>query len=237
MAVFFKVFSLSNLNFMLQGVGMLLAVASVSIVLSLLIGTLLGTVKAYGPNVPRAAVSVYIEVFRTTPNLLWILIIYFLVPFGSGLSPMQKDFSAGVLAFTLFTSAVVAEIVRGGLNSIPTGQFEGAQSQGFTLVQTLRYIVLPQALRVSVPALLSQVITVVKDTSLLAAVNIAELTVNGRIVIGQFSGDGAALLLVYGFMALVYFSICFSLSIVVRRMQKRRPSGRPGKWEKEPQAA
>ncbi|HBN80739.1 MAG TPA: amino acid ABC transporter permease, partial [Ruminococcaceae bacterium] len=65
MAVFFKVFSPSNLNFMLQGVGMLLAVASVSIVLSLLLGTLLGTVKAYGPQLPRAAVSVYIEIFRT----------------------------------------------------------------------------------------------------------------------------------------------------------------------------
>ncbi len=132
---------------------------------------------------------------------------------------MVKDFMSGSLAFTLFTSAVVAEIVRGGLNSIPKGQFEAAASQGFSLFQTLKMIVLPQALRVSIPALLSQVITVVKDTSLLAAVNIAEFTVNGRIVIAQFSGNAAAMFLVYGFMALIYFAICFTLSICVRRLQ------------------
>ncbi len=219
MEIFSQVFSKSNIAFMFQGIGMMLSVAVVAILLSLLFGTILGSVKSYGPKPLRVIVSVYIEIFRTTPNLLWILIIYFLVPFGKEIPSMVKDFMSGSLAFTLFTSAVVAEIVRGGLNSIPKGQFEAAASQGFSLFQTLKMIVLPQALRVSIPALLSQVITVVKDTSLLAAVNIAEFTVNGRIVIAQFSGNAAAMFLVYGFMALIYFAICFTLSICVRRLQ------------------
>ncbi|UZT81221.1 amino acid ABC transporter permease [Caproicibacterium sp. BJN0003] len=219
MEILSQVFSKNNMIFMFQGIGMMLSVAVVAILLSLLFGTILGAVKSYGPKPLRVIVSVYIEIFRTTPNLLWILIIYFLVPFGKGIPSMVKDFMSGSLAFTLFTSAVVAEIVRGGLNSIPKGQFEAAASQGFSLFQTLKMIVLPQALRVSIPALLSQVITVVKDTSLLAAVNIAEFTVNGRIVIAQFSGNAAAMFLVYGFMALIYFAICFTLSICVRRLQ------------------
>lgn len=133
MEILSQVFSKSNIAFMFQGIGMMLSVAVVAILLSLLFGTILGAAKSYGPKPLRVIVSVYIEIFRTTPNLLWILIIYFLVPFGKEIPSMVKDFMSGSLAFTLFTSAVVAEIVRGGLNSVPKGQFEAAASQGFSL--------------------------------------------------------------------------------------------------------
>lgn len=104
-------------------------------------------------------VAVYTEFFRCTPNLLWILWIYFTVK--------GNKIAVSVFAISLFTSAVMAEIVRGGLNSISKGQFEAAQSQGFSFIQTSWYIILPQTYRKIIPALLSQVITVIKDTSFL----------------------------------------------------------------------
>lgn len=105
---------------------------------------MLALVKSYAPRPFRILVSAYIELFRCTPNLLWILFIYFTV---QGL-----DIVISTIAFTLFTSAVMAEIVRGGLNSIPRGQFEAAQSQGFGFFATMRYIILPQTFKTIIPA-------------------------------------------------------------------------------------
>lgn len=123
-------------------------------------GTILALIRTYASGRFKWAaslVAVYTEFFRCTPNLLWILWIYFTVK--------GNKIAVSVFAISLFTSAVMAEIVRGGLNSISKGQFEAAQSQGFSFIQTLWYIILPQTYRKIIPALLSQVITVIKDTS------------------------------------------------------------------------
>lgn len=221
MTVFAEVFTPANLRFMLQGLGMSLAVAGISIITSLVLGSLLGAGKMYGSKPLRVVISVYIEIFRTTPNLLWILIIYFLVPMPRQLDLFTRNCLSGVLAFTLFTSAVIAELVRGGLNSVDVGQQEAARALGFSMPKTFWLVLLPQALRASLPAILGQIITVIKDTSLLAGVNIAELTVNSRIVMGGLNSS-QGVLLVFLFMAVVYFSINFSLSIAIRRLTKRR---------------
>ena len=106
-----------------------------------------------------------------------------------------------IFACTLFTTAVVAEIVRGGLNGIPKGQFDGAASQGFSFWQTLNYIVLPQTFKSIIPALLSQVITIIKDTSFLKAVDIAEFMRNSTVVMGQLRTP-TQIITLYGFCLL-----------------------------------
>ena len=125
-----------------------------------------------------------------------------------------------VLACTLFTTAVMAEIIRGGLNGIPKGQFESAASQGFSFFQTLVYIVLPQTFKSLIPALLSQMITVIKDTSFLRVVDIAEFMRNSSVVMGSLQ-SAPQIITLYGFIALCYFIICFSLSCGVRYYQKK----------------
>lgn len=106
------------------------------------------------------------------------------------------------------------------LNGIPKGQFESAASQGFSFFQTLFYIVLPQTYKSIIPAMLSQVITVIKDTSFLKVVDIAEFMRNSYVVMGKLSAPSHIIML-YSFIALCYFIICFSLSCGVRYYQKK----------------
>ena len=126
-----------------------------------------------------------------------------------------------MLAFTLFTSASVAEIVRGGLASVPHGQYEAAKSQGFSAVQTYVVIILPQALRNMVPALLSQFVTTIKDTSYLwGAMALQELMGRGMILMNSYNST-TQIFAIFGIMALIYFVVCFTLSQIVRAYQRR----------------
>ncbi len=133
----------------------------------------------------------------------------------------------GAVALILFTSSIIAEIVRGGLNAIPKGQFEAAHSQGFGTVQTMRLIILPQAFRHIVPTLLSQVITTIKDSSYLANIAVIELMARTRQVLSaayQYNGTGQVnvsdVFVLFGFAFAIYFIINFALSLVVRRIRK-----------------
>ncbi|OFK23944.1 amino acid ABC transporter permease [Olsenella sp. HMSC062G07] len=209
------VFTVSNVSFMLQGLLNTIVISLASIVLSILAGTVLALVKQYCAGRLRWlswAVSAYIELFRCTPNLLWILIFRFTVKGDNVL--------VSILAFTVFTSAVMAEIVRGGLNAVPKGQFEAAQSQSFGFFGTMRLIVLPQVFKAIVPALFSQCTTVIKDTSYLRGIDVHEFMRNSAVVMGQAS-TLAQILLLYGFVLLTYFVLNFAISLAVRSYQRR----------------
>lgn len=205
----------TNLTFMAQGFVNTIIISAASIVLSIVFGTVLAMVKSYCTGRARwlsVVASAYIELFRCTPNLLWILIIRFTVTGDSVL--------VSILAFTIFTSAVMAEIVRGGLNAVPKGQFEAARSQGFGFFQTMSLVVLPQAFKLIVPALFSQCTTVIKDTSFLKAIDVHEFMRNASVVMGSARGI-AQILVLYGFILLTYFVLNFAISLAVRSYQKR----------------
>lgn len=209
------IFTAANFSFMMKGLLLTLIIAFCTIMLSLFFGTIMAMIRHFCTgklSVLSWLAGAYIEFFRCTPNILWILWIRF---------TMQGDPTLkAIFACTLFTTAVVAEIVRGGLNGIPKGQFESAASQGFSFWQTMFYIVLPQTYKSIIPAMLSQVITIIKDTSFLKVVDIAEFMRNSSIVMGQLRSP-AQILTLYGFIALTYFVICFSLSCAVRYYQKK----------------
>lgn len=209
------VFTASNVAFMLQGLLNTIVISAASIVLSIAFGTLLALAKSYCCgrwSWLRWLVTAYIELFRCTPNLLWILIFRFTV--------QGDNILVSILTFTVFTSAVMAEIVRGGLNALPKGQFEAAQSQGFGFVDTMRLVVLPQAFKMIVPALFSQCTTVIKDTSYLRGIDVHEFMRNSAVVMGQAS-TLPQILLLYGFVLLTYFVLNFAISLAVRAYQRR----------------
>ena len=143
-----------------------------------------------------------------------------------------------VIALILFTSSVIAEIVRGGLNSVAQGQFEAGHSQGFNTIQIMWYIVLPQAYRNIVPTLLSQVITTVKDSSYLANVATIELMSRVKKLLSsahRYNGlntvNVSDVFVLFGFACLIYFVINFSLSCIVRSMQEKKKRALPVKAE------
>ncbi|MFQ9181689.1 MAG: amino acid ABC transporter permease [Eggerthella lenta] len=214
-------FTWVNMRFLLQGLGMTLLISALAILCSVVLGTVISVMRTSNARVLRGIATVYIEIFKNTPLLLWIMFTFFVAQ----LPPI----GAAVLAFTLFTSASVAEIVRGGLASVPHGQYEAARSQGFSTVQTYVLIILPQALRNMVPALLSQFVTTIKDTSYLwGAMALQELMGRGMILMNSYNST-AQIFAIFGIMALIYFIVCFTLSQIVRAYQRRLKEARAGR--------
>jgi putative glutamine transport system permease protein len=215
--IFRDIFTPVNLRFILLGLRTTLLVSLSTVLLSVILGTFLALCRNYEKRLLGRLASIYIEVFRSTPLLLWILICVFMLPFGTYLI-------RGSLGLTLYTSSVIAEIVRGGLNSIVQGQFEAARSQGFSFFQSLCYIVLPQCFARIVPSLMSQIITTIKDTSFFAQFAIAEFFFNTKNLMGVISRNtpitSAHVFVLYCFIALIYFVINFSLSCVVRKLAR-----------------
>ncbi len=207
-----EMFTTANVNFLMGGFLKTIEISALAIVFSVIVGTILALIKQYAPRPLSWLISAYIELFRCTPNLLWILFIYFTVK-GS-------DIFVSVLAFTIFTSAVMAEIIRGGLNSIPKSQFEATQSQGFSFFSSMRYIILPQTFKTIIPALFSQCTTVIKDSSYLAGVNVAEFMYTSKVVMAKTTSLNEVLV-IYGFVFLLYFALNFSISLLVRAYQRR----------------
>jgi putative glutamine transport system permease protein len=199
-----------NIKFLLNGLGLTLYIAVITIVLSLVLGIVLAVMRNSSIKILNRISTIYIELFRNTPLLLWILAMRFLVRIGA--------VNSGILALTLFTASIIAEIVRGGLNSIKIGQYEAAYSQGFSEVQVLAHIILPQAIRNMMPSLLSQFVTVIKDTSFLWAAGIEELTGRGMILMGSFATSDQVFML-FILLSLIYFIINFILSTIIRSQQ------------------
>ncbi len=208
----------TNIRFLLEGLGLTLIISALAIACSIVLGAVISIMRGSSSRLLRGFAIAYVELFKNTPLLLWIMFTFFVAQ----LPPLP----AAVLAFTLFTAASVAEIVRGGLASVPAGQYEAARSQGFSAPQMYLYIILPQALRNMVPALLSQFVTTIKDTSYLwGAMALQELMGRGMILMNSYNST-VQIFAIFGLMALIYFVVCFTLSQIVRAYQRRLKGAR-----------
>jgi putative glutamine transport system permease protein len=204
-----------NFAFMIAGLVRTLGLAGIAISLSLFLGIFFGALRiSERPYLHYPAVA-YIELVRSIPLILLIFYLFFV--FGDVGIDIDR-FWAAAIALTIFTSAYVAEIVRSGIASIDRGQMEAARASGLSYVQSMAYVILPQAVRRMVPALVSQFIALTKDTSLAAVIGVSEFfnrvqITNARVLTEPF--------LLFGFAAVVYFVINYSLSLVARRLELR----------------
>lgn len=208
-------YSVDNLKFLLEGLYITLLVAFVAILLSFVIGCVVGVIRYSKVPVLSPIMFVLVEMIRNLPLLLIIFFIRFALP---EVGIKMGMITAAITALTIFEAAMIAEIVRGGLTSIDKGQIEAARSSGLSSFQTLWHIVLPQGLRRMVPPLVSQFISLLKDTSLAVVISLPELMHHAGIVIGHgYSYAIPTLLLV----ALIYFTVNFFLSILSRRLENK----------------
>ena len=208
-----KVLTANNLLFILKGLWLTLQISFISIVLSTIFGTILAVMRNGKNKLLKLISSIYIEFVRNVPNLLWIFTIFLVFQI--------KSTPAGIISFTVFTSAALAEIIRGGLNAIDPGQTEAGLSQGFTQFQILRYIILPQAIRKMLPAIISQFVTVIKDTSLLySVIALQELFGSAQILMGRYF-EAEQVFALYLLVAAIYFLINFAISSFSRKLSQR----------------
>lgn len=161
-----------TLPMLMQGLGKTLMLGFLSILLGLIGGFALALLRLYGPLVVRFVTIAYIDVFRSLPVLVWLVIVYYALPFvGITLSP----FAAACTALTTISSAYAAEIYRAGIEAVPRGQFEAAKSVGLSPYRVMSDVVLPQAIRLIIPPLTSNCINVIKDTALASVVAMPDL--------------------------------------------------------------
>jgi putative glutamine transport system permease protein len=201
---------------MLKGLLVTLEISLISIALSFAVGCILAAVQYAKIPVLSPITAVWVETIRNLPLLLIIFFTHFALP---EIGIKMNAFVSTVAAMTVFESAMISEIIRGGLHSIDKGQTEAARSSGLTYMQTLWHIVLPQALRRMVPPTVSQFIALLKDTSLATIIALPELVHNMNIVKSQnVNYTMPAFLLT----AVLYFAVNFSLSLLSRRLELKR---------------
>lgn len=166
----------------LKGLGITVSISALSIVAGSLLGVLVGLSLVYGNRVLRLLVRAYTDFIRGTPVLVLVLASYYVL---SGIGIDLGPFQAGVLALAVFCSSHVGEIVRGGLQAIPKGQTEAAKAIGLTFSQTFAYVLWPQALRQFLPAWVNTAAEMVKASTLLSVIGVAELLLRTQEIISR----------------------------------------------------
>ncbi|RVU71342.1 MULTISPECIES: amino acid ABC transporter permease [Lactobacillus] len=217
METFIHAYSWIDIRFLLQGLWVTIYVSLISIALSFIVGLFLGLIRYMDIKKFRisAIVGFIIDLIRNLPLLLIIFFTYFGLP---QLGIVTNPVTASIIALVIFEGAMLAEIVRSGISSIDPGQMEGARSNGMTFGQAMFHVVLPQALHNMIPALLSQFVSLVKDTSLATIIVLPELLYHAQII---YSQNTTYLIPMYVIIAIMYFIVCFCLSLTASYLQKR----------------
>ncbi len=203
-----------SLPFFLKGVGMTVAVAGLSLIAGTVIGFICGVLRAGKNKVLRAVIGIWVDLIRGTPFLVQVFIIFFILP-SAGIE--LEAFPAAVIALTNLTASFICEIVASGILAVPKGQNEAATASGLSYFQQLRYIVLPQALKTILPPLVGQYVLLVKDSSVVSAIGVVDITRVGWLTV-QRVPEG---LMVFGLVGILYFAICYPLINLSGYLERR----------------
>ncbi|OEU49099.1 MAG: amino acid ABC transporter permease [Desulfobulbaceae bacterium S3730MH12] len=200
--------------FFLKGLWMTSKIAFISLVTCTLIGFILGIFRSSDSTILKRVVGVYVAFVRGTPFVVQIFIVFFILPEWG----IQLDaFTAALLAMAIMGSAFICEIVAGGINSIPRGQWEAATSSGLNGIQKLRLVIIPQAMKVILPPLVGQYVLLIKDTSVVSVIGIMELTRVGWVTVVRIP-EG---LMVFTLVGFLYFIISYPLILLSNYLEKR----------------
>ena len=202
-------------SFILKGLGFSFQLTLIAMLGGIALGTLLALLRLSGKPWLVLPAAAYVNTLRSIPLVMVILWFFLLIPLLIG-RPMGAELSA-IITFTVFEAAYYSEIMRAGIQSVPKGQVHAGYAVGMTYGQTMQLIVLPQAFRNMLPVLMTQTIILLQDTSLVYAIGAYDLLKGFEVAGKNFNRPVETYLLA----SIVYFVICFSLSMLVRRLQKK----------------
>ena len=206
---------LTNLRFLISGITTTIYISTISILIAMVVG-LLVAIPAITKNKYLSYINVfYVEVVRSVPLLVLILWVYYGLPILTGFS--FSPFVSGIIALSISESAFMAEIFRGGINAIKKTQWEAATSLGLNFSKKLKFVILPQAFKVILPALGNQFVYVLKMSSLVSIIGISDLTRKANeLVVSTYRP-----LEIYTFLILEYLILILVVSYFVRRLEKK----------------
>ena len=214
-----KVNGLTNLKFLLSGMGITIYISVISIIISMFLGFLVALPSLAKNKFLTYANIGYVEIVRAVPLLVLILWVYYGLPIMTGIS--FSPFVSGIIALAISESAFQAEIFRAGINSIKKSQWEAGSSLGLNFFKRLRLVILPQAIKNILPALGNQFVYVLKMSSLVSIIGIADLTRKANeLVVTTYRP-----LEIYTFLILEYLVLILIVSYFVRRLERKLKNG------------
>ncbi|WP_255467897.1 amino acid ABC transporter permease [Reyranella sp. CPCC 100927] len=204
-----------NLDFLMSGLEMTLIISATALVFAMIGGLLLAMMDMSRFFVVRSVALAFGEIIRNTPILVQLLWVYYVLPivFNIGISSL----SAILIGLSVYMAAFISEVYRAGIQAVPKGHREAAQVLGLTPAQSLRRIVLPQAIRLTLPPLASNFVQLIKFSSLGAVISVTEITRRGM----ELSASTFRPLEIFSFIAIVYFFICWPLAMAIRLWERR----------------
>ena len=202
-----------TMPFLLEGLWMTIKISLITIICGSILGFVVGMLRTVGGRAVSATLGLYIHALRGTPFLVHLYLIYFVLP-ATGISWLQLEaFPAAVIALSFYTSTYVSEIVRAAIEAVPRGQTEAARSTGMTAPQCMWHVVLPQAVKMMIPPMGGIYVIIIKGTSIVSVIGIAELVRAGEHATQRHPRE---LMLIYGMTALLYFAYCYPVLRIAR---------------------
>ena len=198
---------------LLTGLALTVKISVISLFLAFFIGMITALFRLSSSIAARLVARIYLELIRNTPLLIQLFVIYFVISPVFNISP----FVSAVLALSFFEGAYASEIIRGGINAIPRGQWESAYSLGLSSLDTYRYIILPQTLKQVLPPLTGQAVSLIKDSALVSTIAIFDLTMAGQAIISETFLTFE----IWFTVALIYLVMTVSISTFVHYLEKR----------------
>lgn len=200
---------------LLMGAAVTIEITAVSVALGFFIGLVVGVARICSYKLLRILAAIYADCIRGTPLLVQIFLIYFALPIATG--ARVDPFAAAVLACGINSGAYVSEIFRAGIQAVDAGQMEAGRSLGLTWGQTMRYIILPQAIKNILPPLGNEFIAMLKDSSLVSVIGFEELTRRGQLIIAQTYGSFEIWLTV----AALYLAMTLAISRLIAFLEAK----------------
>ena len=209
-----------NWSRLLGGLGMTVELTIISLAIAAVLGLKFGLLSVSKKKSLRAIALVYVDIVRGTPLLVQAFFIYFGIPAALG---MRLDpNTAGIITLSMNAGGYLAEIFRGGIESVNRGQMEAARSLGLPYSMAMTKVILPQAIRTMTPALINQCIITLKDTSILSIIGIQELTQTGRLIIA----NNYQAFEMWTIVAIMYFIIIMILTKISKRIERKMSYGK-----------
>ena len=205
----------NNIDFLMEGLWMTLLISFLALVISMVIGLFVAVMRLSKVRGVPFLAATYVEIFRDTPVLVQLFWVYYVLPILLGIQ--ISAFTAAVIGLTLHSAAFLGEIYRAGIQSVSKGHVEAAKVLGLNPTQTFVRIVLPQAVRIVLPPMVNNLVDLIKLSSLASVFAVAEITRKAT----ELSASTFRPLEIFTFIALMYFFICWPLSMGIRAMERR----------------